>query len=234
MTTEPRQIEALQQAFTSMPAGVRGEDCPEPERLWAAVRLKLPAEQRREIVQHVAVCAACAEDWRVTWKLSQEQHAADDRDPNGVVIRGPWTRFRNAFPQVAAAAPQLAAAALVVLAVGVAGWFFHDAPESTFRGETATPAQPAEGITPDGATLSRDEFVLRWTATEKATYNLKVMTDDGEILEDESGLPKAEFRVPPEVFEEVPSGSALLWQVEVADPVTGNTKNSQSFTAYVD
>ena len=211
MKTDTRQIEALQKAFASIPAGERCADCPEPERLWGAVRLELPAEERRRIVQHVAVCTACAEDWRVTWKLSQEQQRSED-PTNGQVIPGPWTRFREALPGVA---PQVAAAALVVLAVGVGGWFFQPAPETSFRGHSEQAAWRAEGVTPDGAVLPRDEFVLRWPATEGAEYELLVMTEDGEVLETESGLRKAEFRVPAEKLGEISSGNTLLWQVTV-------------------
>lgn len=227
MTIEPRQIEALQQAFTSIPAGDRCEDCPEPEDLWAAVKLELPAKERRRIVQHAAVCAACAEDWRVTWKLSQEQQWSEDLDPsNGEVIPGPWTRFQDAWPQVAAAA-------LVLLAVGVGGLVFRHTPESRFRGESETSTQQAEGVTPDGAVLPRDEFVLRWPATEGAEYELLVMTEDGDKLETESGLRDPEFRVRPEVLRDLPSGSIVVWQFQVADPVKGKSL-SPSFTVYVE
>lgn len=225
MKTDMGQIETLQQAFTSMPAGERCEDCPDPGRLWAAVRLELPAEERRRIVQHLAVCTACAEDWRVTWKLSQEQQGTE-APSNGELIPGPWTRIQEAWPQVAAAA-------LVVLAVGTGGFVFHKAPESSFRGHSEQTAQQAEGVTPDGAVLPRDEFVLRWPATEGAQYKLVVMTEDGETLEEGRELQEAEFHVPPEVLQDCPSGSTILWQVEVADPVKG-TELSPTFTASVD
>lgn len=229
-----RQIESLQQAFTSIPAGTRSEDCLEPARLWAAVKLELPAEERRRIVQHVAACAACAEDWRVTWKLWQEQRRSEDRDPsNGEVIPGPWTRFKSAFPQVAAA-PQLVAAALVVLAVGVGGMVFHQAPESSYRGDSDKATQLTEGVTPDGAVLPRDEFVLRWPAIEGAEYKLVVMTEDASTLEKESGLFEPEFRVPPEALHNLSSGSTVHWQIEAVDPVRGSTRFSQSFTAFIE
>lgn len=207
MKTDMGQIETLQQAFTSMPAGERCEDCPDPGRLWAAVRLELPAEERRRIVQHLAVCTACAEDWRVTWKLSQEQQGTE-APSNGELIPGPWTRIQEAWPQVAAAA-------LVVLAVGTGGFVFHKAPESSFRGHSEQTAQQAEGVTPDGAVLPRDEFVLRWPATEGAEYELLVMTESGVRLATKSGLRESEFRVPLEKLGEVPSGTQLHWHVTV-------------------
>lgn len=225
MTIEPRQIEALQQAFTSIPAGDRCEDCPEPDVLWAAVKLELPAKERRRIVQHAAVCAACAEDWRVTWKLSQEQQRSEDPS-NGEVIPGPWTRFKDAWPQVAAAA-------LVILAVGVGGLVFHHTPESGFRGESETTTQQAEGVTADGAVLPREEFLLRWPATPGAKYNLTVMTRGGDILETVSDMAAAEFQVAPKKLEGVSSGSAIVWQVEVVSPDDG-TSRLETAMAYVE
>jgi len=232
MTTDTPTIEALQKAFRSMPAGSRTENCPEPERLWAAARLEIPADQRREVIRHVATCAACAEDWRVTWKLWQKQRAADAQDPpDAVVVQGPWTRFYEALPQVAAAA-------LVVLAVGVGGFFFHQPPESTFRGNERGPQDAAavEGevaVTPDGAYLPRDEFVLRWTPTAGATYNVTVMTEEGDFVETSSNLEVPELRVAPEKLEAIPSGGLVLWQVEVLKP-EGGARRTETATAYVE
>lgn len=232
MTTNTGAIEALQKAFRSMPVGSRSGACPEPERLWAAVRLEISADQRREVIRHIATCAACAEDWRVTWKLWQEQRAAHaENPPRAAVIQGPWKRLYEALPQVAAAA-------LVVLAVGIGGFLFHQPPESTFRGTERGPRDAAavEGevtVTPDGASLPRAEFVLRWTPTPGATYDVTVMTEAGDFLETASELEVAELRIPPEKLEGVPSGGLVLWQVEVVTPEDGATQ-LETARAYVE
>jgi len=214
MTIEPRQIEALQQAFTSIPAGARCEDCPEPDVLWAAVNLELPAKERRRIVQHAAVCSACAEDWRVTWKLSQEQRRSEDPS-NGEVIRGPWTRFQDAWPQVAAAA-------LVVLAVGVGGLVFHQAPESRFRGESdrtvrGTTLGKLQLLVPEGSVVAKDQVILKWTpGPEGAQYDVKVTSPEGDLLYTASDLTTTFVEVP---AKNLASVDEIYWQVQWIGPM---------------
>lgn len=211
--TDASRIEALQQAFSSIPVGSSGEDCPEPERLWAAVRLELPPEERREIVRHTATCSACAEDWRVTWALWQKEQEAEAHDCDGKVLNGPWGAFKKSLPQVAAAA-------LVLLAVGVGGVMLHQAPETTFRGhQEAVEQTRSQNL--DGASLPRERFLLRWEPTEGATYKIHLMRKNGDFIQAEPGLTTAEFMVPEDLLQDLKSGENVLWQVEIIAPGSG-------------
>ena len=228
MLTKPEFTENLQGAFTAMPGGSRCEDCPEPEVLWAALQGEqggLSAEERRAIVRHTAECSACAEDWRVTREFLKEQEKAARNGKPCEVSNGHPSWFGENLYKVAAAA-------LVVLAVGVGGWLFHEAPESNFRGQQ-TQEHQTQSSNLDGATLPREDFVLRWAPTPRAKYKLFVMNQLGDSLQTESGLEKPQFRVSPEVLQQLTSGDQVLWQVEVADPQEGN-RLLGPFTTYLE
>jgi len=230
MLTKPQFTENLQRAFASLPGGSRCENCPEPEDLRSAVQGNqggLSVEQRREIVRHTAVCAACAEDWRITRDFLNEQKKAEDENlenPCSPIPGHPSWFGENLY--------KVAAAALVVLAAGVGGWFFHQTPDSNFRGEQRELQQVQSGNL-DGATLPRDNFVLQWVPTPGATYTVFVMNQLGDKLKTERGLENAQFRVSPETLQELASGDQVFWQVEVLDPQEGSHLLG-TFTTYVD
>lgn len=228
MLTKTRFTETLEGAFTAMPGGSRCEDCPEPEVLWAALQGEqggLSAEERRAIVRHTAECSACAEDWRVTWGLIEAQKKADRNDEPCPVTNGHPSWFGENLYKVAAAA-------LVVLAVGVGGWFFHPAPESKTRGERNQDPQTQENPTLDGASLPRHNFLLTWPAITGATYKVRVMNEDGDFLLTTPDLNEPEYWVPPEALEQIPSGGAVLWQVEESD-VDSESRSIKSFITYI-
>lgn len=233
MTMETPQIKSLQAAFRAMPVGTPSkENCPEPALLWAAVQGEaggLSPDKRREVVRHAATCSACAEDWRVTSELWKTKNKIESNGSPCEVLNGHPSWFRKTQPKVAA---QVAAAGLVVLAVGVGGWFFHQTPESNFRGAQKE-LQQTLSFNLDGAALSRDDFVLRWEPTSGTTYKITVMNRFGDFLVTKSDLESPEFRVPPEALKKLPSGSEVLWQVEVADPEKG-TRLLGIFSTYVD
>jgi hypothetical protein len=79
------------------------EDCPDPDRIWAAVRLELPLDERLAIIDHTSTCPVCAEAWRIAMALRQG-------DAGG---RAWWTRRHAGVPEWA-----LAAAAALLLVVG--------------------------------------------------------------------------------------------------------------------
>ena len=45
-------------------------DCPRPERIWDAVRLRVRLDERLEIIDHLSECPACAEAWSVATDLA--------------------------------------------------------------------------------------------------------------------------------------------------------------------
>jgi hypothetical protein len=81
------------------------EDCPDPDRIWAAVRLELPLDERMAIVDHTTTCPVCAEAWRIAMALREG-------DASG---RAWWRRRHLGLPVWARVA-----AAVLVLGAGIA------------------------------------------------------------------------------------------------------------------
>lgn len=215
---DTKRIDTLRRGFqVPSPAASLGEH-PDPDRLWAALAGELPAEERRALVDHVALCAACAEDWRMAAALRREMRE-DERQSRPAsdaptVVVGPWRRMR---------APLVAAAAAVVLAVGVGLWQMEMQPgqeqgwvEPAHRG--ATTEEITSAI--DGEALPRDEFVLTWSGgPEGAVYNLTVMSQDlSDLLVSEQGLTTLEYRVSAEKLDPVATGDPVAWRVEALSP----------------
>lgn len=215
-----------------------GEVCPEPEKIWAAVRLELPEAERRGVVDHTATCAACAEDWRIAWSfVTEEQSHAGQGD----VVAGPWRRH---LPQLTAAAALLALAVgvgVVLERPGFEAFRGSSAPVEASRGEVSTesggevfrgeaPPAAAHSLLPPGAALPRQNLELRWSEGPPGSrYEVRVMTETLETVATGKDLTRPHYRVPPEAVEGLSSGDLLLWQVDTFAR-EGSVTTSATFT----
>lgn len=222
MTRNDEELARLRRAFaepvravaTAGPAG-QPAGCPEPDRIWEAVRGELPPDEVREIVDHVAACPSCAEDWRIAMAFEEESRTAgndegDEEDAN--VLRPPVSRFR---PWMAAAA-----AALVLTVVGI-----QMRPEKpVYRGDGDTVATQA---TPSAA---RGSFVLAWQPAAGAeSYELLVTTSELLTVADPKGLTATQYQVPESALAGLPAGTLLHWRVTAVFP-DGSRKQSATAT----
>ena len=112
MNQDDPQLARLRAAFAAPDPAADPRAARLAETLWSAVRGELAPQPLRELLDHVALCAACAEDWRLAVEVNRQQ-AAETRAPSpGKVLPGRFGRWR---PLAAAAA--LAAALLIAVAV---------------------------------------------------------------------------------------------------------------------
>jgi hypothetical protein len=71
----------------------------------------------------------------------------------------------------------------------------------------------------EAAPLPADRLVLRWTAgPEGAVYDIRVTTEDLEIVAYAENLETPEYLVPAESLESVERGSVVYWQVTARLP----------------
>jgi hypothetical protein len=219
MNQDAQQLEKLRAAFAASDSAPDPRSCPSPETLWSAVRGELPAPQMREVVDHVALCAACAEDWRLAAELNrQEERAAT---VPGKVLQG---RFGSWRPLAAAVA--LAACLLIAVGLHRSGQLGPRQPP-TYR---EAQHESIRSLLPAGQALPRQAAVLRWSPVTGATsYDVQVSTEDLQAVATAKGQTAAEYRVPESVLSALPPGTRLLWQVDAVRP-DGTRETSPTFT----
>lgn len=198
----------LRRAFASLaeaPPSTAQAAHPEAERIYDAVRGKLPPDELRDLVEHLGECPECAEAWRLATAFEEEVGAA-----------APAVAPR-VFPRLVA----VAATALVAL-LGMGLWW------TTFRAPEA-PVYRAAGeaeivsLLAEDEPLDREEPVLRWQvaepgAPEGTTYDVLVTTGDLTLVSEASGLAEASYEMPAEALADLEAGTELLWQVEATTP----------------
>ncbi|HYU33852.1 MAG TPA: zf-HC2 domain-containing protein [Thermoanaerobaculia bacterium] len=219
MKREEGELAKLRRAFGSLsqPAPAPAA-CPPPEKVWEAVRGELPPGEIRQIVEHTAVCPACAEDWRLAVALQRPEGAV-----NVIPAAHRFTaaqRLRNWG---------LAAAAVLALAVVGVEWAQHS-DVGTYRGQEAT----VHSLVEEGQSLPRNQFLLRWSAPETpgATYDVKVSTeDDLRVIASGDDLREPQLLVPESALAGLPSGARVLWNVDAELPQGEHVRSATFVTA---
>ena len=192
-------------------------DAADEERVWRAVAGELPAEELESLVEAAARDPELARSWR----LARELHAAGAAASGARVV---------SFPSRAVPLRWAAAAALLVLGLGIGLWLGPGPPVpggSEWRGGSQREIAP---LTPEGATLPRREFVLRWTPLPEpeARYSLRVTTAALALVAEARELTAAEYRIEPAALAGQPAGSRFFWQVEARLP-GGRVVSSPAF-----
>lgn len=215
----------LREAFASLgETAAPRPDCPPPDRLWAAAIGESTAEERQEVVAHMATCASCASAFRLARGLSQEQASAQASPLTPVqpvrLIKRPWVRWGAG----------LAAAAALVAILTPLGLWQPKPPSPQYRGERDGEVRSLVHNGEDGATLPRDRAELLWTAGPPGSrYEVRVLTRDGDEVVVESGLKSPRYLIPPSVLTDLPPGALLHWQVKVSRP-DGASAQSKTFS----
>jgi hypothetical protein len=200
----------LSHAFRNPPADApRGPGCPPADRSLEVVLGQVSASEREAFAAHAATCAACAAEWRLARAFAEESGSKKASTP--------WR-------WIAAAAAVVVVALVAVLLPRPSG----ESGPPVFR-EAGGPAVTSR--VPDGATLPRGAFSLRWDAPGPGfRYDLRVFDGRLQLLHEESGLTVPEATVPAEAFAPLPSDAVVLWQVEAIGP-DGSRLVSETYRA---
>jgi hypothetical protein len=203
MTTND-ELSRLRAAFAAPVSGGTGtpepEACPPSDRIWLAVRGELPPDELREIVDHIATCPACAEDWRIAMAFEEESRGD---------VPVPAPAPRSFVATVRQRAWMAIAASVLVAFIGFQGFHFFQ-PKPEYRGGDETGIQSLV----EGPSLPRDAFILRWTPVAGAeAYNLEVMTVGLDHLYSAEGLTTTTCQIPPASLARLRSGDKVHWMV---------------------
>lgn len=189
--------------------------CPEVEEIAALARGALTAADRRRIESHVRLCPSCRE---LRDRAAAEPSEVDDLEWHGVARRldrrpAPWRH--HARPASAITARWLAAAAVLVLGVGLATWIAKSGPGgrsenvSTTRGATIDLAEPAG--------LMEEIGRFSWSAPPVAgTFRLEVA--EGERTLFEAAVPDGGWQADERLLDELEPDVRYRWRVTVRGP----------------
>jgi len=215
--SERDEITRLREAFAS--SGPETGECPSPETIWDGVAGKLPSAELRDLLDHVAACATCAEDWRLAVAFEKESSAAEV--PAGQVIQGRFN-WRPLRPVIAALAAGLF---FVIVGLQVGPWSGKDDAPVYREGEQAG----LESLVPAGTALPRESFAVRWSPVPgAASYEVLVSTEDLKVLSTAENLRGTQFQVPAGDLAGLPAGTPILWQVK-ANFADGSSRSSATF-----
>jgi hypothetical protein len=220
--------ERLRAAFQSLGDTAREQPSAEDlEKVWRAASGDLPADERRELVDRMSTDPSLAESWRVAHEL---QHGAS----HGVRLQ-PDSAARHAQEPREARwwiKPWVAAAALVILAIGVGIVVQRSRPagDDTLRDAGRT---QIESLVPYDTSLPREAFRLRWTPGPAGSrYDVRVTTEDLQLLTTATDLMQPELVVNVDALATLASRTRVFWQVDVKGP-GGGTISSPTFVVRV-
>lgn len=221
--------ESLREAFQSLADD--GGDTVDSEAIWRAASGEATPAERHAVIETMARNPAAAESWRIARALLDELGEGDPvaKDPGtpheqSRILDPPRNRWRKTM---------LAAAASVVLVLGLGWWSSEDVWQSSAPIYREAPVSELTAEIADGVAMPRQAFVLRWSsAGEGAHYRLRVLTPELRPVVDIDDLEATEVHLEPESLADIPDGTRLLWQVEARLP-DGRTVASATFFAEV-
>ena len=89
-----------------------------------------------------------------------------------------------------------------------------------------------EAMIPLEALIPREEFQLKWTSIDGATFNLTITTESSDPIAYLDGLTTADPIVPENLLRDLPEGSRVQWFVE-ATLANGDLARSPTFISLV-
>lgn len=217
MTTQAanEELARLRAAFTGAAAPTaagsarEADSCPPPDRIWLGVRGELPPDELRGLLDHIATCQACVEDWRIAKEFEAESGTGESLGPEEIlraqprrVERSRWSRLQSRF----------AAAAAVVL-VSAVGFQLYTRPEPSFRSGSST--RVVESILKSGSALPRERFVVPWKPVNGAvSYTFEATSPKVMKPLFVKSITSPSVQIPPADLETLRSGDEVLCTIK--------------------
>lgn len=218
MSEDRAFVDFLRRHFRALAEGqVGGPDCPPADQVWRAIHGELRRHELMEVVEHVGVCGACAEQWRVAREMDLGELAATEAAPASSRKRSPAVRW----------GALAAAAAIGFVLIGVGLYVIPPGQQTTAPVLRSGEITEIRSLVPEDVPLPRAGLRLRWTpGPEGSLYTVRIRTEELSPLVSAEGLAAPEYLVPQERLLEC-EDDRLLWQVVVFPPdggqITSNT-----------
>ncbi len=245
-------IERLRRAFTTY----EGPEVPnaeseeiDTERIYRAAAGELTEDERRAVIDQVAMSSAAAEVWRLAVELQRAEGKAVQEMNEAAFATGeieatyeigevgqvgevvPFRRAVPPPPRRVRYRALTAIAALLAVTIGFGLWSRMHAPAPELRGAGSS----LSATIADGAHLPREAFRLTWKPLPEAgtRYTVRVTTEDLRLVVEARHLETASYQVPADRLAAFPAGARLLWQVE-AKSADGRTVSSPAYAVEID
>jgi hypothetical protein len=192
---DPDETTRLREAFASLSGGKPDGETVDAGRIFDAVHGEMSDEERRAIVEELALDADAAEAWRLARELGPEPVPAQ------VAPRQDAWKW-------------LSIAAAMVLAVGLGWRLISPGGPATAPGYRSGEQRAIASALPPGVPLSRARPTLQWTALEGARYRVRVLTPELAVLVESGELTSPAYTLSDGVLRRVAPGAQILWQVE--------------------
>lgn len=221
----PEDTQDLRTAFQNRAVLEIPTECPPSDKIYAAVAGELSGEETLAIVDHLADCPACAQAWQLASGLQQaeEEEKKEREDFAQAAIPSNVVTLK---PRLVARAAPLAAAAVLLLGVGITLVNVDRNPEVRYRGG---PVVEGVGAAP---TYSQNDSVLmfHWDMSFKPrSVTLNIYDVDLNLIHTVSHA-EEHFVVPLQNIDGLTE--SIFWQIE-AELDSGATMRSDTSSSVV-
>jgi len=201
-----------------------GQECPSDAEIFEAVTQGVDIEHRRSIVEHTAICGACAQSWRIAAEIERARPGiiqADDQFQ---------ARWRRPVPWA------VAAAAVSIMAIGVVWMLPQIDPGTPPPGDVSVlRGNDVEGFginAPDEVTISGEPPVLSWQAVDNAReYHVRIVDDELNPVY-AATVETNRLKLPTEALYDSDDGQTIYWYV-LAMLTDGAQRRSETKTIVV-
>lgn len=224
MKLSEKELKELYQQHTARCAA-RPRGCPDEELLVNAALKRLTNREREELVDHLAACSDCAQEYRLinSIKLAPQPIAAEYGQPAvnsrsaGSVAR--CLAILRDFSErlLWSARWRVAAVALIMLIAAGASLMiwraerFEDEAISNVRGNAAIMMQVEP---PDRAVLVETPASFSWSKVESAVnYKIVVYDIESTPIWESAATTETTISLPEKVRNELPKGGQIYWRV---------------------
>lgn len=197
---------------------VKVDNCPDPEKLVQAARLKLPLDERMDVIEHIDTCRSCAQEFQTIIAILRKEKEFLSRieKETGKIEekRRPW--FVRPMPV-------LAAACAVFLVVAAAVFFlFWSTPEPINLRNSGNAVQVHAPV----KSMRLSQLRFAWEPSKGAKYyRISVYGDDLQPVWESGHIFVTEWTPGPELKNRMQSGQTYFWMV-TAHRSNGSTVES--------
>jgi hypothetical protein len=197
---------------------IKVDNCPDPEKLVQAARLKLPLNERMDVIEHMDICRSCAQEFQTIIAILRKEKeflSRIEKETSEIEEkRRPW--FVRPMPVLAAASAVFLAAAAAVF------FLFLSPPEPINLRNSGNAVQVHAPV----KSMRLSQLRFAWKPSKGAEYyRIIVYGDDLQTVWESGHIFVTEWTPGPEIKNRMQNGQTYFWMVTAYSP-DGSTAES--------